>query len=92
MMLKEEVGEFSYLQALYSSWMLIASFSAYTLLLKNISADKDQVKKAQNITSAILLSAGGIVVSTILFLLIVEWNNKKEINPLYSFLCPHRWV
>jgi len=71
MMLKEEVGEFSYLQALYSSWILIASFSAYTLLLKNISADKDQVKKTQNITSAILLSLIGIIVSTALLLIVV---------------------
>ena len=71
MMLKDEVGEFSYLQAFYSSWMLIASLSAYTLLLKNISANNDPIQKAQNITSAMLLSMGGIIGSASLFLLVV---------------------
>ena len=70
MMLKDEIGEFSYLQAFYSSWMLIASLSAYTLLLKNISTNNDPVQKAQNITSAMLLSIGGIIGSASLLLIV----------------------
>jgi O-antigen/teichoic acid export membrane protein len=71
MMLKDEIGEFSYLQAFYSSWMLVASLSAYTLLLKNISSSNDPIQKAQNISSAMLLSVGGIIGSASLFLLVV---------------------
>jgi O-antigen/teichoic acid export membrane protein len=70
-MLKDEIGEFSYLQAFYSSWMLVASLSAYTLLLKNISSSNDPIQKAQNISSAMLLSVGGIIGSASLFLLVV---------------------
>ena len=70
MMLKDEIGEFSYLQAFYSSWMLIASLSAYTLLLKNISTNNDPVQKSQNITSAMLLSIGGIIGSASLLLIV----------------------